>query len=115
MLMATIDGKLHIHTYHYGYITLEDYVGMNSTNKLNITYLSSNNLKNLSKDDILKIIIEYIQKYKEFLRIFEIPVCTEYFKYYRYIYKKLKSIFPRIHWKVVYKIDNLYLCRGQYY
>ncbi len=79
----------------------------------NYKYISNEYPKFLTKDEVLDVFVQYIHKYSLYYNVFDIPVGTKYVDYSRYIWDRLKYAFPNISWKLLYKNENVFMCRGE--
>jgi len=80
---------------------------------VNIHLISNDYPEILSNDEVLDIFVQYIHKYRNHYRKFDIPVGTKYLEYSDYIHQKLKWAFPDINWKIRI-CSKFYLCTGEY-
>jgi len=69
--------------------------------------------KMLSKNGVIDTFVEYVQKYRGTNAIFDIPVGTKYAAFIEYVLAGLARKLPDISWRLLYKTENSYMCRGE--
>jgi hypothetical protein len=121
-----IGGKLCVNTKEFGYVSVQDYLATQILNRMeeepdeipqtinaNTMLISNQHPRHLSKEEVLDVFVQYIHKYRDSHRNFDIPVGTKYMEYSDYIQSELRRVFPEIRWRVIHKTEKAFIVRGE--
>jgi len=128
------NGNLYVNHPKYGEINIQDYLALKqlqdyesdeesivSVNELSdemidvdCKVLMNNHPKHLTVQEVLELFVNYIYKYRNTYRVFDIPIGSKYYHYRGYIYSALNEKFPELKWKCIRQTNSVYICRGEY-
>ena len=122
---VNIGGKLCVNTKEFGYVSVQDYLAIREISRTeemkeapqtinaNTTLILNKHQHFLSKEEVLDVFVQYIHKYRNSYRSYDIPVGIKYLDYSDYIYKELHRVFPDIRWKLLHATETQFMVRGE--